>query len=183
MGVGSVGGDLLKQIAKQQQNLIKNKALCLRVVGIANSKKCIFNRNGIEIERYKELLAESETVSSPEYFKEQILQMNIFNAVFVDCTDSAEVAALYYDLLDNNVSVVAANKIATSGSYDSYIRLKETAARRDVNSSSRQTWVQDCLLSTLSMPLSTVATIFCVSRLYSPAHLTSSSIPSANKYP
>lgn len=132
MGVGSVGGDLLKQIAKQQQNLIKNKALCLRVVGIANSKKCIFNRNGIEIERYKELLAESETVSSPEYFKEQILQMNIFNAVFVDCTDSAEVAALYYDLLDNNVSVVAANKIATSGSYDSYIRLKETAARRDV---------------------------------------------------
>lgn len=132
MGVGSVGGDLLKQIAKQQKNLLKNKALNLRVVGIANSKKCIFDRNGLEPERYQELLEKSETASSPEYFKEQILQMNIFNAVFVDCTDSADVAALYYDLLDNNVSVVAANKIATSGSYESYTKLKEAATRRDV---------------------------------------------------
>lgn len=132
MGVGTVGGDLLKQIAKQQQSLLQNKALCLRVIGIANSRKCIFNRDGIDLEHYEGLLQHSESVSSPASFKDEIIRMNIFNSVFVDCTDSAEVAALYPELLNHNVSVVAANKIAASSSYDSYRELKETASRRDV---------------------------------------------------
>ncbi len=132
MGVGTVGSDLLKQIAKQQEKLQNSKALCLRVVGIANSHKCIFNREGIDLSNYKEALQASETASSPEFFRDEIIRMNIFNSVFVDCTDSAEVAGLYAELLDRNISVVAANKIAASGSYDSYMKLKETAARRDV---------------------------------------------------
>ncbi len=132
MGVGTVGGDLLKQIAKQQQSLLQNKALCLRVIGIANSRKCIFNRDGIDLEHYAEALQHSEAASSPAFFKDEIIRMNIFNSVFVDCTDSADVAALYPELLNHNVSVVAANKIAASSSYDSYKELKETASRRDV---------------------------------------------------
>lgn len=58
--------------------------------------------------------------------------MNIFNSVFVDCTASPDIAALYKTLLDHNVSVVASNKIAASGSYDSYRELKQTARKRDV---------------------------------------------------
>ena len=132
VGVGTVGGDLLKQIAKQQDNLLHNKALCLRVVGIANSRKCIFNRDGIDLSTYREQLEASDIVSTPPYFKEEILRMNMFNSVFVDCTDSVDVAAQYYDLLSHNVSVVAANKIAASSSYNNYVMLKETANARDV---------------------------------------------------
>ncbi len=58
--------------------------------------------------------------------------MNIFNSVFVDCTASKDVAQLYRTFLDHNISVVAANKVAASNSYDSYIELKETALRRGV---------------------------------------------------
>lgn len=132
VGVGTVGGDLLKQIAKQQDNLLHNKALCLRVVGIANSRKCIFNRDGIDLGSYREQLEASDIVSTPSFFKEEIFRMNMFNSVFVDCTDSADVAAQYYDLLAHNVSVVAANKIAASSSYNNYVMLKETANARDV---------------------------------------------------
>lgn len=132
VGVGSVGSDLLKQIAKQQDNLLHNKALCLRVVGIANSHKCIFNRDGINLANYREQLEASDIVSTPSFFKEEIFRMNMFNSVFVDCTDSADVAAQYYDLLSHNVSVVAANKIAASSSYNNYVMLKETASARDV---------------------------------------------------
>ena len=132
MGVGSVGSDLLKQIAKQQNNLLHNKALNLRVVGIANSHNCIFNRDGIDLATYREQLSASDMKSTPSSFKDEMLQMNMFNSVFVDCTDSGDVAAQYYDILSHNISVVASNKIAASSSYSNYIMLKETAKARDV---------------------------------------------------
>ena len=132
MGVGAVGGNLLRQIAKQQQNLLQNKSLRLRVVGIANSRKAIFNRDGIDLSTYNEQLEASATPSHPSLFKEEVLSMNMFNSVFVDCTNSEEVAAQYYDMLSHNISVVAANKIAASSSYNNYIMLKETANARDV---------------------------------------------------
>ena len=132
MGVGSVGSDLLKQIAKQQDNLLQNKALCLRVIGIADSHHCLFNRDGIDLSTYREQLDASDIISTPSFFKEEIFRMNMFNSVFVDCTDSSDVAAQYYDILSHNISVVASNKIAASSSYNNYIMLKETAKARDV---------------------------------------------------
>ena len=132
VGVGTVGKDLLQQISKQQQRLLETKALQLRLVGIANSRKCLFDREGIDVEHCQELLDRSEMVASPEKIKDEIIKMNIFNSVFVDCTASPDIAALYKTLLDHNVSVVASNKIAASGSYDSYRELKQTARKRDV---------------------------------------------------
>lgn len=131
-GVGTVGCDLLKQICKQQQRLLETKALQLRLVGIANSRKCLFDREGIDIEHGIELLDREGTPSSPQRLKDEIIAMNIFNSVFVDCTASPDIAALYRSLLDHNVSVVASNKIAASGSYDLYRELKQTARKRDV---------------------------------------------------
>ena len=133
-GVGNVGGILLQQIAKQQERLMQEKNLRINVVGIASSKKALFNRDGIDITNYRQELRENGIDSNPELLKENILKMNIFNSVFVDCTASPEVAALYSDLLDHNVNVVAANKIAASSDFESYRELKETARRKDVKS-------------------------------------------------
>jgi aspartokinase/homoserine dehydrogenase 1 len=58
--------------------------------------------------------------------------MNIFNSVFVDCTASSEVAAIYGDLLSHNISVVAANKIAASADYATYNNLKQIARQRNI---------------------------------------------------
>ena len=132
VGVGNVGRYLIEQIRKQQSNLRENKALMLNIVGIANSRKCIFNREGIDVEHYKELLEQSEQKATPQVICDEILKMNIFNSVFVDCTANPDIAALYAVLLDNNVNVVAANKIAASSPYDNYFKLKEIARMRDV---------------------------------------------------
>ena len=131
-GTGNVGSILLRQIAKQQEKLMKEKNLRINVVGIATSKRAVFNRDGLDITRFREELAEKGIDSNPEILKENILKMNIFNSVFVDCTASPDVAALYADLLENNVNVVAANKIAASSSYESYKNLKDTARKKDV---------------------------------------------------
>ncbi len=131
-GVGLVGRSLLEQIRMQQPKLLENNALQIRVVGITNSKHYILNRQGIDLGDYRRLLDASECVSSPEKFRDEIIAMNIFNSVFVDCTASAEVAGIYKDLLEHNVSVVAANKVAASSRYEIYEELKQTARKRGI---------------------------------------------------
>lgn len=131
-GVGTVGSRLLEQIRQQSSELQQRSRLRLNVVGIASSKKAIYDRSGLPLERYKELLREAPEDSNAERLRQTVEGMNIFNAVFVDCTASAEVAAIYQSLLEHNVSVVAANKIAVSGAYDTYQRLKQTAMERGV---------------------------------------------------
>ena len=130
-GIGTVGGNLIGQIKNQYQELLEKQRLKLNVVGIASSHNAIFNRDGIDLENYREMLAASDP-SDSQRLKSEVIGMNIFNSVFVDCTASSEVAALYQDFLDHNISVVAANKVAASGDYDSYLKLKETALRRGV---------------------------------------------------
>ena len=132
VGIGNVGQHLLEQIRLQHDNLLKEKALELRVVGISNSRKCVFDRDGIDIANYKERLEKSEIVATPENIKNGVLGMNIFNSVFVDCTANEGVASLYADLLSHNVNVVAANKIAASSCYKNYSKLKQIARKKDV---------------------------------------------------
>ncbi|MCC8176461.1 MAG: bifunctional aspartate kinase/homoserine dehydrogenase I [Bacteroidales bacterium] len=132
VGIGNVGRRLLKQIQSQQEALLRDKALELRIVGIANSRKCVFTRDGIDLDHYQQMLEESSISATPDNIRQGVLGMNIFNSVFVDCTASQHIADLYYDLLSNNVNVVAANKIAASADYDSYAKLKRIARKKDV---------------------------------------------------
>jgi len=130
-GVGTVGNSLLEQIRSQREKLMQERGLKLNVVGIARGRKAVFNREGIDLENYREVL-ENSAASNIKRLRDEVIGMNIFNSVFVDCTASADVAGLYHDFLDHNISVVAANKIATSGRYEDYLELKQIARKRGV---------------------------------------------------
>lgn len=141
-GVGTVGGSLLEQIAGQRAKLMKERNLQVNVVGIASGHNAMFDRNGIDLSQYVEdgkfsiaMLRQglkAAPSSNIQRLKDEVIGMNIFNSVFVDCTASADVAGLYEDLLSNNISVVAANKVAASSDYDNYAKLKATARKRGV---------------------------------------------------
>ena len=130
-GVGTVGGNLISQIHSQYEELKQTRRLKLNVVGISSSHNAIFNRDGIDLGNYREELAKSAP-SDINHLREEVIGMNIFNSVFVDCTASNDVAGLYQEFLEHNISVVAANKVAASSDYESYLKLKETALRRGV---------------------------------------------------
>ena len=125
-GVGTVGAQLLAQIARQRRKLMDERHLKINIVGIARSKSGVFDREGIDPAAWQERLAAGIPLDTAR-LKEEVLSMNIFNAVFVDCTASADVAALYEDFFHHGISVVAANKIAASAPYATYRRLKDTA--------------------------------------------------------
>ena len=132
VGIGTVGSSLLDQIKKQQQKLMSQNGLKLNVVGIASSKKMLFNRDGIDLDNFKTELLSKGIDATPKLISQEIVNMNIFNSVFVDCTANNEISELYQILLENNISVVTANKIAASSAFENYSNLKETARRRGV---------------------------------------------------
>ncbi|MBR4237862.1 MAG: bifunctional aspartate kinase/homoserine dehydrogenase I [Prevotella sp.] len=130
-GIGTVGGMLLEQIRTQQKVLMQSKRLKLNVVGISDVYNFVLNRDGIDLDNYEQILRAGEPANT-EKMRDEIVKMNIFNSVFVDCTASRQIAALYQTFLEHNISVVAANKIAASSDYDSYLKLKQTARDRGV---------------------------------------------------
>ena len=128
-GVGTVGAQLIEQIKQQRDTLLREQHLLLNVVGIANSRGYIFNAEGLDLGNYREQL------QNPLAYNQSSIAdclSTLYNSIFVDCTASAEVADGYLALLENNISVVTANKIAASSDYSHYTQLKQTALNRGV---------------------------------------------------
>ncbi|HTL07957.1 MAG TPA: bifunctional aspartate kinase/homoserine dehydrogenase I [Chitinophagaceae bacterium] len=125
-GVGNVGSKLLAQLEQQQPYLQHHLRLQVRVIGMANSKKMLFNDDGIKLAAWKEQLQEGDRMQLPAFI-DTILQKNLRNSVFVDITANDEVAMVYDQLLQRSVSVVACNKVACSSPYAYYKKLKDLA--------------------------------------------------------
>ena len=130
-GIGTVGGMLLEQIRTQQQFLMQSRRLKLNVVGISDVDNFVLDRDGIDLDNYEKILRAGFPANT-EHMRDEIVKMNIFNSVFVDCTASRQIAMLYQTFLEHNISVVAANKIAASSDYESYLKLKQTARDKGV---------------------------------------------------
>lgn len=131
IGVGNVGKALLQQIGKQQSFLIRMQQLEIRLAGLANTRKMILDKDGIDLAHWKSLL-ENGVAYSPRDYMEQVLSMNLRNSVFVDITASEEISKLYGDFLSHNVSVVTPNKLAATSPYDDFKNLHDISVRNNV---------------------------------------------------
>ncbi|MDC8003143.1 bifunctional aspartate kinase/homoserine dehydrogenase I [Aureisphaera galaxeae] len=128
VGVGNVGHRLLAQIKQQQEYLYEHLFLNLKVTGLSNSRKMVFNEAGIDLSQWESLLNDGET-KSEEAWQASIREMNLRNSVFVDITANADVAASYDFYLKESIAIVACNKIACSSEYTKYQELKELSRK------------------------------------------------------
>ena len=132
VGVGVVGGSLLKQLTAQHDLLFNEHNLKVNLLGVANYDKMIIDNEGIPLAKYQQILEEQGEVTDLDFFISQIKKFNRRNSVFVDCTASAEVASKYAEVLSSYTSIVAANKIACSSEYEYYHTLKQIAYEKSV---------------------------------------------------
>lgn len=133
VGPGLIGSELLTQIKDQHDYLVKHREVNIKVVAIANSRKLLIDENGIDLGTWKEQLAETENEMSFQKFVDTINELNLPNSVFVDNTSNKEIAGYYEAILDSSVSIVTPNKVANSGTYQEYLKLKETAQKKGVS--------------------------------------------------
>jgi aspartokinase/homoserine dehydrogenase 1 len=127
-GVGNVGERLVEQIKQQKKYLKENLKINLRVAGLSNSRKMIFNEDGINLSNWKDQLAEGEKATLKGFF-EKTKALNLRNSIFVDVTANDHVANLYADYLRQSIGVVACNKIACSSDYENYKLLKRLSLK------------------------------------------------------
>ncbi len=132
VGVGLIGGTLIEQIRKQNGYLRERRGMEVKVVGLANSKKMVFDGEGIELKDWKNLLHTAQTPVDLAVFVGRMRDLNLSNSIFVDNTADSEIAAFYETILDESISISTPNKIATSSSYLQYQRLKYIADKRGV---------------------------------------------------
>lgn len=132
VGVGLIGSTLIEQIRAQAKFLKEKYSLEIKVVGMANTKKMVFEENGIDLKNWKKKLDASDRKSDVAGFVEEMKSMNLSNTIFLDNTANSQVANFYESILESSISISTPNKIATSSSYLQYLRLKNIAAKRGV---------------------------------------------------
>ncbi|MBC6995835.1 bifunctional aspartate kinase/homoserine dehydrogenase I [Neolewinella lacunae] len=132
VGVGLIGGTLLKQINEQNAYLRKKLGMEVKVVGLANTRKMLFEPDGIDLDNWKEALQTSETNVDLAVFVGRMRDLNLSNSIFVDNTANDKIATYYEGILDESISISTPNKVATSSSYAQYQRLQNVANKRGV---------------------------------------------------
>lgn len=132
VGTGLIGGTLINQIKAQAAYLLEERSLKINLAGIANSRHMAFAEGGIDLENWKALVDKPGKGTDLKVFIEQMKQMNLANSVFIDCTSSANVIEFYEDILKSSISIVTPNKLANSGPYAYYEKLRKTAAKHGV---------------------------------------------------
>jgi aspartokinase/homoserine dehydrogenase 1 len=125
-GAGNVGRRLIDQLWHQQTWLQQQLRIQLRVVGLANSRKMVFDNEGIDLAHWRDRLDQGVPMV-PDQWVDGITSRNLRNSVFADVTANDEVASCYAALLQKSISVVACNKIACSSPYNNYRQLKDLA--------------------------------------------------------
>ncbi len=130
VGTGLIGKALLKMVYEQFAKLAQDNLLEVSVVAIANSRKMLFREEGLSLQTaVPQMIASGEDMNMKSFF-DKMVELNLSNSIFVDCTSSPEVTAFYEPILSANISIVTPNKKANSASMEAYKALKATAFRR-----------------------------------------------------
>lgn len=149
VGTGNIGGTLLDQIADNQENLEHNM-IKINLIGAANFFGMTFSPNGLDPKKTKKMLNEGtkapdavqfnlspksnkqEIEKSFNLFIDKMIEMNLPNSCFCDCTASEEVSTTYEKILHHAISIVTPNKKANSGKLDYYRRLTSYSREKGI---------------------------------------------------
>jgi aspartokinase/homoserine dehydrogenase 1 len=129
VGLGLIGSTLMKQIEKASPYLLKEKSLKINVIAVSNSKKMIFDENGINLKTCKDQLLEKGQPMEIGTFIKEMKKLNLENSVFVDNTSSKDIVQHYEEVLKNSISIVTPNKLANSDKYKDYEKLQKTCQK------------------------------------------------------
>jgi len=131
-GVGLVGGKLIGQLQRQHDHVLDDMRLNMRVVGLANSKRALYDDDGVDLTDYMDQISTASEMNI-DAFTDAIIENNLRNSIFVDVTANPAVVETYPKLLEKSVSIIACNKVAASSEYEKYLHLKDLAREYGTN--------------------------------------------------
>ncbi len=130
VGIGTVGSTMLEQLREQADFLKEEYQIDIRLVGVANSRKMLFDASGIDLSSYKEKLKTFGEAMNLEAFVQHIKKQNLRHSIFVDNTASYDIPKMYKSIAEQNVSIVASNKVMASAPLVELEDFKATLKRK-----------------------------------------------------
>ena len=127
-----VGSAFLKLIIERSNYVAEHVHANIKIVGLLNRQKMIFDESGIDLNNWKEILQNSKLKSNIEKFIDRMKEKNLPNSILVDCTANDSVVNHYTKILSSSISIVTPNKIANTQSYEQFVSLRETAGKHNV---------------------------------------------------
>jgi aspartokinase/homoserine dehydrogenase 1 len=133
LGTGNIGKTLLRQLQEHSASLEQYNRIQVKIAGISNTRKMLFNADGIALENWQEQLQQEGTQADLASFVDQMIAMNLPNCVFVDNTASPAPVEYYEKVFKASISVVTCNKLGNSGAYSRYQFFHHTALQHGVD--------------------------------------------------
>ncbi len=132
IGPGGVGRALLDILAAQAPVLLETMDLDLRLVGMADSSRIVWDDEGLPCaDALARLRAAGEPVDL-DALVERLAASRLERLIVIDATASEAVARRYPEFLENGLAVVTPNKRANTLEQTFYDRLRVLARRREV---------------------------------------------------
>ncbi|WP_299888971.1 bifunctional aspartate kinase/homoserine dehydrogenase I [uncultured Lacinutrix sp.] len=124
-GHGLVGSELINQIIASAEDIEKRKGIKLNIFAIANSKKILLNKKGINKNWENDLNDEGENYTIEDVF-EYAKSNHLENLIAIDNTSSLEFVSNYIQLVETGFDLVSSNKIANTIDLEFYNKLRKT---------------------------------------------------------
>ncbi|WP_298763531.1 bifunctional aspartate kinase/homoserine dehydrogenase I [uncultured Polaribacter sp.] len=125
-GKGLVGGTLIDQIIENTPSVLERRKLQLNVFAVANSKKVLLRKNGVDKNWEQDLLESGNENCSISDITAYAEEHHFENLIAVDNTANEDFVANYIPLIAAGFDLVSCNKIANTLSFDFY---KEVRAK------------------------------------------------------
>jgi bifunctional aspartokinase / homoserine dehydrogenase 1 len=129
VGVGNVGGAVLRQL-HQQRDYLLSRGFDVTVVGLANSTRFVIDPNGVNLARWKDVLMASTTRMNPVSLARALAALQMTDAALVDCTAGPSIVDAYPEFIDANLHIITPNKWANALPWRRYAALMEHLERR-----------------------------------------------------
>ncbi len=129
VGTGLIATTLLNQIRRQQAFLLEKQGIDVKVVAVTNTHQMLINEDGIDLAKWRENISSKGERAALDDFVGKMLQINLPNSIFIDCTAHEAPVGFYEQILSASISIVTPNKLANSGSMDNYLTLRHLAAK------------------------------------------------------
>ncbi|ASU33439.1 bifunctional aspartate kinase/homoserine dehydrogenase I [Mucilaginibacter xinganensis] len=133
LGTGNIGQTLFKQLNAHSSYLQEHNGIQVKIAGIANTRKMMFNSDGISLDSWQDELQASHHTADLQEFVARMKSMNLPNCVFIDNTASPKPVAFYEEVFKSNISVITCNKIGNSASYQQYKTFHDAAQQHGVD--------------------------------------------------
>jgi aspartokinase/homoserine dehydrogenase 1 len=133
LGTGNIGQTLFRQLNAHSEYLKQHNGIQVKIAGISNTRKMIFNTDGISLDSWQDDLAASNETADLDEFIKRMKSMNLPNCVFIDNTASPKPVEVYEEVFKSNISVITCNKIGNSASYKQYKTFHDAAKQHGVD--------------------------------------------------